>query len=343
MTHISKLLADTTALEAEQIGTAATTAQTNEKIHDNMRALKERIEAGESTGDFIKDVTILLHWFCISKERQQIEAYLRGIQDSLVGKQGQMVLVAQRQEEGTGRHTFGRGWSDKVVTETLTLAVLTDEKLTLRDITAGSTFTQKNQLILPVATHYAVLHNEGSPRKIPQACAESLRITEAENIQAYRPGINTLGIYGYDDHELPKWEIVVGDAEVEAWFQARAEALEPIGNGKEVILLQFERMADIIGKPLDTERYPRLAQYRQRMQILARRKAFLVLAECVKHYTPEEMRTQENNMSYPPAPAQKPAFCAALVAAQDAGAEIADLVSLAKEFGMDIDPTKLQS
>jgi hypothetical protein len=66
MTHISKLLADTTALEAEQIGTAATTAQTNEKIHDNMRALKERIEAGESTGDFIKDVTILLHWFCIS-------------------------------------------------------------------------------------------------------------------------------------------------------------------------------------------------------------------------------------------------------------------------------------
>lgn len=343
MTDISDLLADTTALEAEQIGTTAAVVQTSEKIRENMHALKIHIEAGESTGDFIKDVVIIHYWLAGSKERQQIEAYLRGIQESLMGKRGQMILVVQRQEEGCGRHTFGQGWSDKVIAETLTLATLTDEELTLRDIAAGPTFIQKNQLILPVATPYAVLHNEGSLRKIPQVCAGSLRITGAENIQVYRPGTNTLGIYGYNCTEVPAWEIVVGDAEVEAWFQGRAEALEPIGNGKEVILLQFERMADIIGKPLDAERYPRLAQHRQKMQIMARRKAFLALAECVKHHTPEQMRVQENNVSHPPAPTQKPAFCAALVAAQDAGAEIADLVSLAKEFGMDIDPSKLKS
>ncbi len=251
-----------------------------------------------------------------------------------------MILVVRHHEQGSGRHTFGQGWSDRTIAETLTLAAITATQFSLQKVLTNSVTAQK-ELVLPVAIPYTVLKNTKNTPGLPSEARTALCLTDTENVQSFHMRQHDHVLYGHEVHSLPAWEVVVGDAKVEAWFQARAEALEPIGNGAEAILLQFERMADIIGKPLDTERYPRLAQYRQRMQIMARRKAFLVLADCIKHFTPEEMRVQENNVSHPPAPTQKPTFCAALVAAQDAGAEIADLVSLSQEFGMDIDPSKL--
>ncbi len=88
MTDISDLLADTTALEAKQIGITATTTQTSGKIRENMRALKERIEAGESTGNIFKDFVILHHWQCSSQERQRIESEFHSLNAALKGKQG---------------------------------------------------------------------------------------------------------------------------------------------------------------------------------------------------------------------------------------------------------------
>jgi hypothetical protein len=214
MTDISDLLADTTALEARQISTAATTVQTSEKIHENMRALKERIEAGESTGSIFKDFVILHYWQYSSQERQRIESEFHSLDAALKGKQGQIVLIVKHFARGCGRHTFNKGWQSTEIAEELCLAKLISEEIHFQDTIGkpgNNLWTGKHRALLLIYGPYALLNNEGNPRlNCMKIDASAIDVSTIHYAETFVP--DNVFLYGDQRDPLPAWEIVVGDA-----------------------------------------------------------------------------------------------------------------------------------
>lgn len=95
-------------------------------VNKAVSVVRGRIEAGETTGDHIRDMVIRTYGF-----DPEAEEKYREFEKRLAGKQGEFVLVAYSGERNK-RHIFGKGW-ERESAEFFRLGVLEGEELVCRN------------------------------------------------------------------------------------------------------------------------------------------------------------------------------------------------------------------
>ena len=227
--------------EIRQINATITLTQATEKSlkrdkEEQLSALRERIQAGETTGDRLLDICIVCYGDVDGKKRPLLEA----IETTISPFPNQMVLIVSRFTELAGCTGFGgSGYKAEVcvyhlglMTDTPHLFAATDKHW--RPLSTPSVIVERSVLAKPdrgrpfkwVSSDNAVAPRYESgiwPALIPEGLNDfDLQTRQFRSEKGYR---------NRDDFPV---ELVVGDSAVEAWFELLETSQELI-SGRNVL------------------------------------------------------------------------------------------------------------
>lgn len=201
------------------------------QAREQVKLLRERIQAGESTGDHIRDFVILSYGI-----NPEVEQKFRDLEAKLSEHQGEFVLMVTKREHFPGCTGFGHKPRDDeyVVEEEIYIGVVASGELDLDT-------TRIHGASLPTGSH--------------TRCRDMWR-SEVELAEGnMSPGfLNDLALIGvefkrrshrfslHDDGPDYHIDVKVGDDEVKAWFEAK---------GKKYLIV-FQKSAKMLGRSLDS-------------------------------------------------------------------------------------------
>lgn len=220
-----------------------------QETHKRITRLRERIVAGATTGDKLRDFVIVQFW-TLSPE---IEETYRQLEATLAGMQGQFILSILLKKEGAGAHRFGQGYERTEVRRYLHLGVLAEEKL---KIDVGQ----------DVRCHLSVSGSAGKSE-----CDRSARQhTQIIDISRYA-ALQQEQLHhddpagALDEGHQPVMRILVGDTAVKQWFADESER-QLFELEKKARIILFAEMARLAGRPLDEEEFPAIVEKRRRQE-----------------------------------------------------------------------------
>jgi hypothetical protein len=177
----------------------------NQRAKDVVRRLTE----GETTGDVLKDAILVGSH---GRPSEAFEKAYRLIQDKLVGKKGQMVVVIRREENFSGCSGFGRhtpSADEYVLEEHFWAGILTGEALILDPV--------KHLCDLPVEKH-ALCWDPFSRDKTITIHNETIHLGIEFPLWLDKK-LERKNPWGRRPHGLPlHLEVKIGDEEAKQWF-----------------------------------------------------------------------------------------------------------------------------
>lgn len=206
----------------------------NVGIEARTKALHERLRAGESTSDMIRDHVIRKFGFVSEK----FEAVYRGIIEKTVAHGGQFILVVTRREDSRGG-CFG-GTTRHFLTEQYEMGVLTDQPQFLMN-EHGYEFTTTKHTAWELSSDNENQVQEGNITLWIKEPAVNL------NQPMHLGHVSRLARYG---GEAPaSLEIYIGDEEVRHWFLNQYSFLFNDERTEESLLKDFWALAEKLGRP----------------------------------------------------------------------------------------------
>ncbi len=201
------------------------TLRLREQLEANGEALKsataevrDRVRAGETTGDRVRDFVLSRYGYST-----EIEQILRGIEAQLPNHVGELVLVVLREENFHGCTGFGGKAEDRDyhLEERWYLGVVSAAELIMDPL--------KPELFLPTGGQHlsARLSYPGQEKVEEDDIRLGLNLDPLyrlnQPLQLRNPMNRRIAIPG-PGQELLQMELVVGNAEVEAWCEADGRA-----------------------------------------------------------------------------------------------------------------------
>lgn len=256
MADVNQEIRNILELKAQAKGIKATTQAVSAQADEKMVELRKRIKGGETTRDGIGDFVIAHYGFL----NESIEMVYRKLETRIEQYVGEFILVIVKEENFHGCAGFGYEPrdSDYVVDEFFYLGVLKDGSLILNPADEKCEIPTDNHIRSWDAWGECSELVEGN---IPSHRFKNLGLNLNKPLKPRNP------LARFQNEPDLMLEVMVGDAEVKAWFEKR-----PVKRS----LIAFQKMAKLLGRPIVES--PELAmELQKRRETVANRLIELVL------------------------------------------------------------------